>query len=145
MKDLIIDQPQWQTAKQRVVFGSMTALFWALWIYLWLPVLAFIGWVLGFKIAYDQMIVRNGYVGLLNLLGLYSLIICCLGASLLFWAYYNYFRFRGVERRKARPGVTLLELSERYKIPPEELGHWKTARRLVVHHSAEGHITHADH
>ena len=131
-------------AQQRVVFGSMTALFWALWIYLWLPVLAFIGWMLGLKIAYDEMVARSGYVDLVHQLGLYSFIIFCLGASLLIWAYYNYFRFHGTDRRKRRPQATLDELNKRYGIAPEELERWILARRLLVHHNAEGRILWAE-
>ena len=80
MKTLIIDRPGLQTARQRLLFGSMTIAFWALWIYLWLPILALIGWALGFKIAYYEMVVKNGYVGLLHLLGFYATIVLCLGA-----------------------------------------------------------------
>jgi biofilm PGA synthesis protein PgaD len=144
MKNLIIDRPNWQTTRQRVVFGSMTAIFWALWIYLWLPILALVGWALGFKIAYYQMVIKDGYIGLLQLLGVYTAIIFCLGAALLAWAYYNYFRFRGVERRKARPPVSTDELSQRYQIAPEALDAWVHSRRLVMHHSPDGRVIGAD-
>ncbi len=140
MKHLIIDRPSWQTTRQRLVFGSMTAVFWALWIYLWLPILALVGWALGFKIAYYQMIVKDGYIGLLELLGLYALVIFALGAALLAWAYYNYFRFRGVERRKPRPPVGIDDLSQRYLIAPEILHSWTSARRIVLHHSPDGRV-----
>jgi biofilm PGA synthesis protein PgaD len=144
MRDFIIDKPHWQTAKQRAVFGSVTVLFWAFWIYLWLPVLAAIGWLLGFKIAYREMVTKLGYVELVQQLGLYGFIVACLGGSLLIWAYYNYFRFRGVERRKERPRVTLEETSARYQIAPEELGRWTRAARLVIHHSADGRVIRAE-
>jgi hypothetical protein len=53
------------------------------------PAMAFIGWMLGLRIAYDEMVARSGYVELVHQLGLYSFIIFCLGASLLIWAYYR--------------------------------------------------------
>jgi biofilm PGA synthesis protein PgaD len=126
------------------VFGSVTVLFWALWIYLWLPVLAAIGWLLGIKIAYHEMVMRQGYIELVHQLGLYAFIIFCLGGSLLIWAYYNYFRFRGIERRKERPRVTLEETSARCMIAPEELRRWASAPRLVIHHSDDGRVLRAD-
>jgi biofilm PGA synthesis protein PgaD len=144
MRDFIIDKPQWQTARQRAVFGSVTVLFWAIWIYLWLPVLAVIGWLLGIHITYREMVMKLGYVELVDDLGLYALIIFCLGGSLLVWAYYNYFRFRGVERRKERPRVTLEETSARYQIAPEELRRWTHAPRLVIYHGADGRVIRAD-
>jgi biofilm PGA synthesis protein PgaD len=144
MQDFIIDKPQWQTAGQRAVFGSVTVLFWALWIYLWLPVLAAVGWLLGIKIAYREMVARHGYIELVHELGLYAFVICCLGGSLLIWAYYNYFRFRGVERRQEHPRVTLEQTSARYQIAPEELRRWIDAPRLVMHHSADGRVVRAE-
>src|SRR5271168_4628907 len=116
MKELIIDRPDLQTARQRVLFGSMTVFFWAIWIYLWLPILALIGWSLGLTIAYEQMVVLNGYAGLLHLLKFYLAVILCLGATLLFWAYYNFVRFRGVNRRTHAAIVGIPMLSQRYEI-----------------------------
>ncbi|HMD75532.1 MAG TPA: poly-beta-1,6-N-acetyl-D-glucosamine biosynthesis protein PgaD [Steroidobacteraceae bacterium] len=140
MKALIIDRPGLQTARQRLFFGSMTVVFWALWIYLWLPILAVIGWALGFKIAYYEMVVKNGYVGLLHLLGFYATVILCLGASLLLWAYYNLARFRGVMRRKSIPSSSSPSIAERYRVEPEVLAAWMRARRLVLHHDADGQL-----
>jgi biofilm PGA synthesis protein PgaD len=144
MRDFIIDKPQWQTARQRAVFGTVTVLFWALWIYLWLPVLAIIGWLLGIKIAYREMVIKHGYVQLVQDLGLYALVILCLGGSLLLWAYYNYFRFRGVERRQERPRVTLEETGLRFQVEAGELRRWTLAPRLVMHHGADGRVIRAD-
>jgi len=140
MKHLIIDRPGLQTGRQRLLFGSMTVLFWALWIYLWLPVLALFGWVLGLKIAYYEMILKNGYTGLLHLLGLYLTIIICLGGSLLIWAYYNLLRFRGVERRKLVPVASGAVASERYGITLAQLGDWRRSNRVVLRHDAAGHL-----
>jgi biofilm PGA synthesis protein PgaD len=140
MTTLIIDRPGLQTARQRLLFGSMTIMFWALWIYLWLPVLALIGWALGFKIAYYEMVVKNGYVGLLHLLGFYATVVLCLGGSLLIWAYYNLARFRGVMRRKSVPTSSNPGVSERYGIAPEVLSKWLREQRLVLHHDAGGRL-----
>src|SRR5271165_4017750 len=140
MKTLIIDKPGLQTARQRLLFGSMTIVFWALWIYLWLPILALIGWALGFKIAYYEMVVKNGYVGLLHLLGFYATIVLCLGASLLIWAYYNLARFRGVMRRKSVPISLNPSVPQRYGIAPEMLSQWLRQQRIVLHHDAGGKL-----
>jgi biofilm PGA synthesis protein PgaD len=63
---------------------------------------------------------------------------------LLIWAYYNYFRFRGVERRKHCKRVTVADLAARYQIAPEALDRWRQARRLVVHHDGRGQIVWAE-
>jgi biofilm PGA synthesis protein PgaD len=144
MRDFIIDKPQWQTARQRAVFGSVTLLFWALWIYLWLPVLAVIGWLLGLNIGYHEMVMKHGYIELVDQLPLYTFVVICLGGSLLIWAYYNYFRFRGVERRKERACVTVEQTGARFMIAPTELRRWSAAPRLVIHHSVDGQVLRAD-
>ena len=140
MKQLIIDKPGLQSARQRVLYGSMTVLFWALWIYLWLPVLAVVGWVLGLRIAYFQMVVLNGYAGLLHLLRFYLTVIAGLGGSLLIWAYYNFFRFRGTNRRSHVPKVGVDETSRHYGIDPAVVAGWIDSRRVTLYHDANGKL-----
>ena len=140
MKHLIIDRPTLQTSRQRMLFGSMTVLFWALWIYLWLPILALIGWYLGVKIAYTEMVVKNGFSGLVHLLGWYIAVIAIMGATLLIWAYYNFARFRQVSRRKRIEIAARLTPSERYGIRAEVLASWSRAPRLVLRHDAAGKL-----
>ena len=144
MRELIINKPKWQRRRQRVLYGSLTAVFWAAWVYIWMPVLAFAGWILGLRIGYNEMVIRNGLSGVIGLVKLYSLIIALLGGALLAWAYYNYFRFRGVERRKAAPRVTVEKLSERYGIDTQRLEKWCQAKRLVVHHNDHGRVVWAE-
>jgi biofilm PGA synthesis protein PgaD len=144
MRELIINKPKWQRRRQRMLYGSLTALFWAAWVYLWMPALAFAGWILGVRIGYDEMVIRNGFSGVIGLAKLYSLIIALLGGALLAWAYYNYFRFRGIERRKAAPRVTLTNLSDRYGIDTRKLEKWSRAKRLVVHHNDHGRVVWAE-
>jgi hypothetical protein len=71
------------------------------------------------------MVVRNGYTGLLPLLGFYLTVIVFFGASLLAWAYYNLARFRGSGRRKQVPVASGGVASERYGIMPERLIEWR--------------------
>jgi biofilm PGA synthesis protein PgaD len=144
MRHFIIDKPRWQSTSQRAVFRSATVVCWALWIYLWLPLLAVMGWLLGIRMAYRELVMKHGYVECFDRLPLYAFIVACLGGSLLIWAYYNYFRFRGVERRKERPCVTVEETSARLRIAPEELHRWIRAPRLMIHHSADGRVLRAD-
>jgi biofilm PGA synthesis protein PgaD len=144
VRHFIIEKPQWQTASQRALFRSVTVLLWALWFYLWLPVLALIGWLLGIKIGYRELVMKHGYAEFVDQLPLYACIVLCLGGGLLLWAYYNYFRFHGVERRKERTCVTLEETSARLMIAPEECHRCIHAPRLVVHHSADGRVLRVD-
>lgn len=144
MKHLIINKPEWQTRRQRLLFRSLTTFFWVIWVYFWLPLLTLAGWYLGFKINYREMVVHGGYAGLAHLLKIYAAAAGGLGGALLVWAYYNYFRFRGIERRKHCRPVTVAELAAYYQISPEALGRWRQARRVVVHHDPQGQIVWAE-
>ena len=144
MTELIIDRPHWQTGRQRLVFGALTLLFWAIWIYIWMPLVALIGWALGVRTAYVQMVELRGYVGLVHVMWIYALVVVLLGGGLLIWAYYNYFRFRGVENRKARPAVDVHDLAAFHHMAPAQFGQWLEAKRLVIHHSAEGALVGAE-
>ena len=144
MKSFIIDRPSLQTARQRIVYGSVTLVFWVLWIYLWLPIIALIGWGLGFHLAYEEMVIKHGFDALKAMLSTYMIVVAYLGGSLLAWAYYNFVRFHGVVRRLQRDPVTSAEESRYYHIEPAVLSAWTGARRLVMHHDAEGRIVSTD-
>lgn len=118
----------------------LTLVFWALWIYLWLPVIGMLGWAFGVSRFYDEMIRLEGYRTLLGVLGWYSLVITALSSCLVCWALYNLGRFRGRERRQARPRVTLVQIGEAAGVNPALLSLWQRARTLRVSHAADGTI-----
>jgi biofilm PGA synthesis protein PgaD len=71
---------------------------------------------------------------------LLGLTLC--GSSLLFlWAGYNRLRFRGRDRRKDPAIVSVKQLAEYYGATCEQIATLQHARRLVMHHDAEGELT----
>jgi biofilm PGA synthesis protein PgaD len=141
MSSFIIENPEWQTLRQRTLYGTITLTCWVFWVYLWAPLLSFLAWVLGLSTAYEHMVVLRGYQGVLRLFGLYLLVIGIMGGSLLIWAFYNFFRFRGVERRQHRPMVTINQLAGFHGLEALQLEEWQHSKRLVIHHDAQGKIT----
>lgn len=140
----IIHRPEWQSRRQRTLYAAITLVFWAAWFYLWMPVMTFIAWLFGFRLAYEHMIGLDGYLGLANLLGVYALVIAIMGSSLIAWALYNYFRFKGVERRAARPAVDISMLCDSYRVDHQRLAQWQQAHRLVIHQDAHSNIIGVD-
>ncbi|MDE2584798.1 MAG: poly-beta-1,6-N-acetyl-D-glucosamine biosynthesis protein PgaD, partial [Betaproteobacteria bacterium] len=126
---------------QRTLYGSLTLIFWMAWGYLWTPLLTFAAWAFGLTKSYEHMVTLQGYRGLLHLFGVYLLVIVVMGGSLLVWAFYNYFRFRGIERRRQRPAVDPVMLGEHYHLDPALLAKWQNCRRLVVHHDDFSNVT----
>lgn len=137
---LIIDRPELQSRRRRALYHLLTATFWLLWVVLWLPLVTLLGWFFfGYQFHF-QMVRTEGYVGFLDVLALYALVIVALAGALLLWAKYNHLRFRGMDRRKgfAAPGVA--ELARLHGQPQAEIGRWQEARIVTVHHDEDGRI-----
>ena len=140
LKSPLIERPDLQSRSQRTLYGALTLVFWALWLYLWVPLLALLAWSLGVQQAYKYMVVLGGYRDVLNLLGFYALVILLLGGGLVLWAVYNIIRFRGVERRTAAPPVTPAESGREFGQDPAAVARWQSAQRLYVTHDERGRI-----
>lgn len=140
MTPLIIERPELQTAVQKYGWGSLTLLFWVVYVYLWVPLLSVIAWGLGFHFFYEHMIVLEGYRGLLRVLGVYAVVIAALSVVFLGWARINYLRFRGVERRRMPALASAADLAGFFGVEAGDIPAWQQARRLTVHFDADGHI-----
>jgi biofilm PGA synthesis protein PgaD len=133
-----------QSASVRSFYGFVTILFWAFWVYLWLPLLALLAWALGLQQAYKYMIVLGGYQEVLRLLWIYALIVLVLGGTLVLWATYNIIRFRGVERRTRAAPLSTEQIAAYFNKRPEQLVLWHGAKRLLVIHDVVGHVVRVD-
>jgi biofilm PGA synthesis protein PgaD len=139
-RPLIIDRPDLQSTPQRVVSTGLTAFFWAVWAYLWLPVFALLGWAFGASRFYEEMVVERGGAALLDVLGWYALVIGLLAGSLVLWASYNFIRFRGNERRSTHRATTIDEVAVHAGLEPDVLRSWQQARVLRLRHNESGRI-----
>jgi len=79
--------------------------------------------------------------GIFATLQSYVLVIVMNAAVLVIWALYNRFRFRGRERRKFSPAVTLRDLARLYDVPVSDVAAWQLARILILHHDGAGRLT----
>jgi biofilm PGA synthesis protein PgaD len=140
LKSPLIERPDLQTRGQRTLYGGLTLAFWAFWFYLWVPVLAFLAWVLGVQQAYKYMVVLGGYHELIRVAALYGVVILLLGGGLLIWAVYNIIRFRGVEKRTEALPVTPAEIGQHFGQDPASVARWQSEQRLYVTHDESGRI-----
>ncbi len=144
MKPPIINRADLQTLQHRTVSGVLTLVFWAIWIYLWLPLLALLAWMLGIQQAYKYMIVLNGYQEVLRLLGIYTLVILLMGGGLAVWATYNILRYGDLERRSGKPAPTVEEIARYSRQGPLAVRSWQKAQRLYVTHDEKGSVAHVE-
>lgn len=138
---LIIEHPEWQTPKQRVLLGSVTLIFWMGWFYLWVPVISVLAWVFGYRIFEYQMIELGGYTGVIELLGWYALTVLLLGGSLIAWATYNILRFNQVTRRNPRFPVTVENQAKYFGVDARDIALWRKSQLLVIEHDDDSRIS----
>jgi biofilm PGA synthesis protein PgaD len=74
----------------------------------------------------------------------YALVAIANAGVLILWALYNQVRFRGKERRKASPIVTVDDFARMYEVSAAEVAAWQRARILIVHHDESGRLVQVD-
>ncbi len=146
MKTLIFEQPSLASLPQRFGWACVTAIFWMMWIYLWLPLVTLAFWLLGI-FAYGDFIGSGAAqqlaeVGRLALV--YSCVVLAMGGGLLLWARVEFVRFHDVNRRTRPIPVGLDEVADYAQLPMEEVSKWSNARRMVAHHDQHGRMISAE-
>ena len=139
-KPLIIDRPDLQDWQQKAVYGALTAVFWAIWVFLWLPLITLAGWLFfGYRFQIE-MFQFNGYERFVNVLVVYAIVIGVMTGGLMLWALYNNIRFRGVDRRKLTAAPSNTEMGTWAKHPATLLTQWQECSVVTVHHDKDGNI-----
>jgi len=137
---LIIEHPEWQTPKQRILLGFITLSFWMLWFYLWIPLVSVLAWTFGIRLFEYHMIELEGYKGIVALLGWYALVIFLLGGSLIAWATYNIQRFNKVARRNPRPVVSMEMQAGHFRVSAGDVELWRKSQFVFIEHNDESRI-----
>jgi biofilm PGA synthesis protein PgaD len=144
MKSPIINRADLQTIEHRTVSGVLTVVFWALWFYLWLPLLALLAWSVGIQQAYKYMVVLGGWQEVLRLLGIYTLTILIMGGALYLWATYNILRYGKRPMRAGNQPTTVEQIARHFKQGPIAVEQWRQGQRLYVTHDEMGQIARVD-
>jgi len=122
---------------RRGVFGTMTAAAWSAYLYLWLPAVTLVAWLLGFRTAWVQAVLERASVDVGDLwLGL--ALVLLLGCALVLWAEQQRQRFSGVERRLRAEDATPAQVAVSLGASPAVLAALQGGQVLTVHHDAEG-------
>jgi biofilm PGA synthesis protein PgaD len=94
----LIDNSDTLSRSHRVFWGGITGVFWLLYLYLWLPLITLVMWLLGVNNALVEVYMPEGRVDAYLLVTLPLIALVC-AAVLTVWAEYNLQRFKGMERR----------------------------------------------
>lgn len=140
---LILNMPHLVSPFNKLISGLITILFWAFFVYLWLPLLTLAIGAIGYHTIYDNLYAQDMNT-FKHISIAYGLIILALGGSLLMWALQEYLRFRNVNRRHRPVAVKSKELARYAKMKEKNIDEWQTIRRLVAHHDENGTVAYFD-
>jgi len=133
----LIDNPENQSPRQRTMFGVLTGVAWAAYLYLWLPLITAVVWYFGLKSAYIELYLRDHRIDSFLVLAI-PMIALVVSVLLLGWAEYNLLRFRRREdRRGAADNVSLDEMARGIGATHAMAQQLQQARHSVVHMSEQ--------
>lgn len=133
----LIVHPERQSHVQRFTFGMLTAMIWAGWIYLWLPLVTTVLWVLGIRWSYLQLFERARGFEIKHIV--LAVLVCAM--AVLYWSSYNFFRFRGKTRRKGIPPVSREEVGRKFGVlDPGVLSMLCAEKRIEMQIDRDGNL-----
>lgn len=133
----VIYLPHRQHRAKRTFYGVMTLVAWAVYAYLWLPLATLVLWVVGVRLSYIELYLRDQRLDAALLVTLPLLLLAC-AILLIGWAEYNRLRFRGRERRLALVDVDNVEIALALSAPPALGAALLGAQRAVLAMDPEG-------
>lgn len=127
-----IDAPELMTREQRTMGTIVTAVMWAAYVYLWLPLVSLAAWGLGVEFAYDIMVRAGGAEALRTALFWYLVLLMDVTLTVAIWSTVNKLRFAGHNRRTAHERIQDTAMASYFGVTPEVLERLRTARRLEI-------------
>jgi poly-beta-1,6-N-acetyl-D-glucosamine biosynthesis protein PgaD len=127
----IRDNPKLRSFFRNITEMTFTSFVWGIWLYLLLPVVNIIMWILGFKFIMISVIDQVGYIEFIDLMSRMGWIVLTVFLVLRLWGYYNYVRFGKRNRRKESPPVTIEQLAEYYRIPVHKIKTMQSQKEVV--------------
>ena len=146
MKTLIFEKPSLAPLPGRIGWAFVTALFWLVWIYLWMPLITFFLWMLGWHF-YERYFPHNypsEQSHLKHLFSIYACVVIVMGGSLLIWARVEFLRFHDIHRRTRSLPVAQDELAWFAQIPINKIAELSALQQMVAHHDEKGDFLYAE-
>ena len=126
-------QPPTQSGMQRAAEFTITTLFWLAWLYLIMPLVSLLLWIVGIQLFMEEMIVRGGYHALIEEFVHYGLVILAMLAVTLIWVYWNLRRYGRYEKRTRQPApVSLKEIAATSRLTQALILGIRTKRQLRI-------------
>lgn len=134
----IIRRPDLLDTTKKGILAVVATIGWILWIYLLLPLGSVLAWWFGYQ-RLDLFILVDP-VRTIQTLQIYSIIIAIGGLLFIFWATYNWLRFRRVDRRGAPPMADATAISKAFHIEPSDVERAQAGKILAFDFDDHGQI-----
>ncbi len=139
-KHLIINAPSMQSLWQKYSSAMITFVFWVLWFFLWIPVITAVAWYFGFEIMYFEMFEMSGYKAVIRSFIYFLIIVALLGGTLATWAGYNYYRFKGKDKRSTPTQISTAQQAEFLHMQESQLSLYQNSQLINVSFDESGKI-----
>jgi biofilm PGA synthesis protein PgaD len=133
-----INAPEALTRRQRTLFAIITAIMWAAYGYLWLPLLSLFLWGFGIELAYDAMIRAGGAGALRTALMWYAVMLVDVIVTVAVWSQVNKWRFTNRNRRTAHPRVADGAMAACFGVSTHDVERLRAARRIELDIDPQG-------
>jgi biofilm PGA synthesis protein PgaD len=137
-KDVCIQAPELLTARERTRDTVVTAAMWGLYLYLWVPLVSLLAWLLGFEFAYDVMIRAGGARDLGAILTVYAVIVGVIFIVVTAWSLVNRMRYRGNDRRHLGKTVADDAIAAFFGVDAATLPALRSVRRVRLDFDSAG-------
>ena len=127
-----IDAPEALTRRQRTMFAVITALMWAAYAYLWLPLLSLFLWGFGIELAYDAMVRAGGASALRTALFWYAVMLGDVIVTVAIWSQVNKWRFASRNRRTAHPKVADAAIADYFGVSTNDVARLRATQRIEL-------------
>lgn len=132
----LIRKPYAQPRLKRAAWGFVTVAFWGVYLYLWLPLVTLILWLLGIRTAFFELYTRDHQIEPFVLLSI-PLIAALCAVVLISWAEYNRWRFAAKDRRGVQRDVSREEVADRLGANSQLAQQMGNAKVVLLHMSEE--------
>jgi biofilm PGA synthesis protein PgaD len=129
LSPFIICHPERQSGVQHTMFSALTLSVWAVWLYLWLPLITTILWMVGIRWAYIQVFRGSRGVSLWVILWILIATSVILGS----WSSYNHFRFARKAQRRQVQALAKSAIGKSFGISSATLSVLLRERRLNLY------------
>ena len=117
----IEEKSEYRSRLRNVLEWLFTTAMWALWIYLFLPLLTLILWWTGAHYFYTSLYRQTGLEHLVDLgvrLGWFVVIVV---AAMRGWGLYNYYMYGRADRRRQAASVSAQDMGAHFGLNPDEV------------------------